>query len=128
MANGLGNLVSRVAKLCETTGFTRSKESDIHILDTENYDTAFEEFRLNDAIALVWERIGELDKFVEEEKPWELIKKEDHKIKSVLDHLTDGILEIAELLKPFLPETAEKIKKQFGAGKINSVSPLFPRI
>ena len=128
LANGLGNLVSRVAKLCETTGFTRSKESDIHILDTENYDTAFEEFRLNDAIALVWERIGELDKFVEEEKPWELIKKEDHKIKSVLDHLTDGILEIAELLKPFLPETAEKIEKQFEAGKIKSVSPLFPRI
>ena len=89
---------------------------------------AFDEFRLNDAIGLIWKKISELDQFVEQERPWDLIKKKDSRIKAVLDHLVDGVLEVSTLLKPFLPETAEKIEKQFTQEKIKLELPLFPRI
>ena len=35
---------------------------------------------------------------------------------------------IATALEPFLPETSEKIIKQFNGSKIKSAKPLFPRI
>ena len=127
LANGLGNLVSRVAKLCETEGFSL-KETGRQIIDTQGFDETFYEFRLNDAVALVWEKISSLDRYIESERPWDLIKKKDQRIKAVLEHLTDGLLEIAIFLKPFLPETAEKIEKQFTKELIKLESPLFPRI
>ena len=127
LANGLGNLVSRVAKLCETEGFSL-KETGRQIIDTQGFDETFYEFRLNDAVALVWEKISSLDRYIESERPWDLIKKKDQRIKAVLEHLIDGLLEIAIFLKPFLPETAEKIEKQFTKELIKLESPLFPRI
>lgn len=126
LANGLGNLVARVAKLCETEGLEGSTNN--YSIDTNAYDFLLEEFRFNDALSLVWKKIRDLDQYVEQEKPWELQKKKDSRIKPVLEHLVEGILEVCFLLKPFLPETAEKIEKQLTASKITSVSPLFPRI
>jgi len=45
-----------------------------------------------------------------------------------LTKITHEIRDIAFALKPFLPETAEKIEEQFGREKITSQKPLFPRI
>lgn len=136
LANGLGNLVSRVAKLCETSNFTlMGSEERIsgHILHAVEYTQALSEFRFNDALVVVWEKIKRLDKFINDEKPWELIKSSKLKVKSAklrgfLDHAVDQIQEIAELLEPFLPETAQKIEEQFKGPKIISQKPLFPRI
>ena len=128
LANGLGNLVSRVAKLCESADFTQNSDSDSHVENKEEYDSAINELRLEDAASIVWGRIGELDRFVDSEKPWELVKRRDPKIKSVLAHLVDGILEISGILRPFMPETTERIEKQFSEAKIKSAPPLFPRI
>lgn len=121
LANGLGNLVARVARLGEQheikAGFPPSEfDHDI--------ETLLSEFKFNEALFSIWTKISEADKLINQEKPWEL---SGEKAKAVLEDLVERIQQIAFNLQPFLPETAEKILKQF-SGEIKSAPPLFPRI
>lgn len=131
LANGLGNLIARVAKLCENAQYEHmigaSKEST-HLIHIEEYSAAFSEFRFHDALGVIWNKIARLDKFINDEKPWVLLKTNDQRLKSILAHSVDQIQEIAALLEPFLPETAKKIESQFRGPTITSQKPLFPRI
>ncbi|OGH10915.1 MAG: methionine--tRNA ligase [Candidatus Levybacteria bacterium RIFCSPLOWO2_01_FULL_36_13] len=134
LANGLGNLVSRVSKLCENAAFKQfASPRAIHLIDIYgDYKKLLEEFRFNEALALIWNKISKLDKFINDEKPWELLKvSSNHKgkdLNSLLAHSVDQIYEIAALLSPFLPETSDKIQKQFSKAEIKSGDALFPRI
>jgi len=144
LANGLGNLISRVAKLCEKMEINIKAISKtvagkknrlvfwIPNPDLERkYTEAIDNFRFDNAISLVWEKIGELDRKINETKPWEFEKSERNR-KEIEDVLkTDVVLwirDISTLLAPFLPSTAEKINVQFGGNEIKSANPLFPRI
>ena len=82
------------------------------------------EFKFNEAIAVIWKLITEADKKINVEKPWEL---SGEKLKIVLLDYVNRIQAIGYNLRPFLPETAEKILTQF-SGQIKSSAPLFPRI
>ena len=131
LANGLGNLIARVAKLCETSNFrkTKSAGNEKHISNfDEDYKKTLSEYKFNDALSIIWGKITRLDKFINDEKPWELAKNQNQRLKSVLEHSVDQIQEIANLLGPFLPETSEKILRQFEVSEIKSAAPLFPRI
>jgi methionyl-tRNA synthetase len=131
LANGLGNLIARVAKLCENAQYVQMGSSDrssTHMITMEAYDAAMQAYKFSDALGVVWKKIGKLDKFIDEEKPWELIKSINPRIKDVLAHAVDQIQEIAGLLTPFLPETAEKITQQFKQPEIKAQPPLFPRM
>ncbi len=131
LANGLGNLVSRVAKLCENSSYVQMGSADrssAHLVDIEGYSDALGEFRFNDALSFIWQKITKVDQFINEEKPWDLFKTQNPKLKSVLAHAVDQLQEIAVLLEPFLPETAQKIEEQFKGPEIKANPPLFPRI
>lgn len=134
LANGLGNLVSRVAKLCENANFRQTpSENNHHLIGIyDEYKRLLEEYRFNEALNLIWEKIAKVDKYINEEKPWELLKTPAGNLKrpinSILEHAVDQIEEIALLLEPFLPETSKKIKEQFTKTEIKSTNPLFPRI
>ncbi|MBI4059051.1 methionine--tRNA ligase [Candidatus Microgenomates bacterium] len=121
LANGLGNLVSRVAKLCEQHNIKASTPSNVWCTDLEKF---MGEFKFNEAIGVIWQLIHEADKKINEDKPWELSTEQ---VKPILEDLVNIIQAIAYNLKPFLPETAEKITKQF-SGQIKSGPPLFPRL
>ena len=121
LANGLGNLVARVAKLCEQNNIKATTGSNVWCADLEKF---MGEFKLNEAIAVIWELITECDKKINQEKPWEL---DGEKLKEVLLDYIKRIQAIAFNLQPFLPQTAEKILKQF-SGQVKSGEPLFPRI
>lgn len=127
LANGLGNLVSRVAKLAENANFKQVKNQK-HVLDITEYEKALNEYRFDDSIKFIWGIVDELNKYVDENKPWELAKNNDPRLKDVLAHLIDGILEISELLLPLLPQSSEKIREQFSRSQIKSSFSLFPRI
>lgn len=131
LANGLGNLVARVAKLCETVQYiemSSEKQTEEHVMDDSDYKQALVEYRFPDALSFVWQKITAVDRFINEEKPWELIKTNTQKASSVLAHCVDQIQEIAILLRPFMPEAAERIIEQFKGPEIKSQTPLFPRI
>lgn len=131
LANGLGNLVARVAKLAENANYTLTGSIDktsAHIIKIEEYTKSLNEYRFSDATAFIWKKISDLDKFIDQEKPWELIKKQDARLKDVLAHAIDQIQEIAGLLEPIMPETAKKIEEQYKGPEIKAQAPLFPRI
>ncbi len=131
LANGLGNLVSRVAKLCENSHYTLMTSPDrssVHVIGIEKYSQALTEYRFNDALTFLWNKIRDTDKFIDEEKPWNLLKQGNERLKDVLAHCIDQIQEIAGLLEPFLPETAKKIEEQYKGPTIQAATPLFPRL
>lgn len=129
LANNLGNLVARVSKLCETSQFSQAAgKNHTHILNDETYTQALREYRFNDALASIWQKITKLNQYIDNEKPWNLQKTGDPRIKDVLAHCVDELQEIATLLQPFLPQTAEKILAQFGKETIASEVSLFPRL
>ncbi len=122
LANGLGNLVARVSAMA-------SKESiEYAVLSIEistEMGKAMQEYRFDEAMGSIWERIKKADQFVSEKRVWELKDKEKEE---ALVHLVSEIRQIALELSPFMPETAEKIAKQFGGEKIVKGESLFPRL
>lgn len=122
LANGLGNLVARVSKLAETSGF-EFPDSEVQL--DKHISNALEKYDTNLALARLWGHIKNTDMVLSLAKPW---KKEGEDKKEILGIAVDEIRRIAYYLQIFLPETAEKIKDQFGESKIKSAEPLFPRI
>ncbi|MEK7587265.1 MAG: class I tRNA ligase family protein, partial [Patescibacteria group bacterium] len=115
---------ARVGKLAENLNF-KIKTLNFIDINTGEYKKALEEYRFNDALAAVWEKIKAADKYIDENEPWKLT---GDALNNVLKQAINRILEIATLLQPFLPYTAEKILKQFKGPTISSQPPLFPRL
>jgi methionyl-tRNA synthetase len=107
LANGLGNLVSRVLKLAE-----RSTEYEVR--STSELPREFLElmnaYRLNEGLEYIWRIVREANRFIEENKPWELVKSDTEKFEMVMKKLLEDLTLLSNLLAPFLPETSEKIQ------------------
>lgn len=127
LASGLGNLVSRVATLSEKADLYIEKGRSTFPKDP-HFQIAVEDFRFNDALSYIWYDISKLDKEINEKRPWELVESNPEEAVRVLSGLVSSIREISWKLKPFLPQTAEKIQKIFAGPKIKSTPPLFPRL
>jgi methionyl-tRNA synthetase len=129
LANGLGNLVSRVLALSEKTKPAKSVDGQLAKevkLTQEKYKKAMEGIKLNEALESVWQLIRAGDEFVDRNKIWELVKTDSEKAKKILGTLLEALKEISQLLEPFMPETSEKIRKQIRQNKKTAV--LFPRL
>jgi methionyl-tRNA synthetase len=124
LANGLGNLIARVAKLCEKSNFTFSQKKHEWIRNSE-ISKRLDEFRFDKALELIWLEITTIDQRIEEEKPWTL---KGNELENILIWLIGQINDIAIELQPFLPDTAQKILEQYKGTTITSQLPLFPRI
>ena len=121
LANGLGNLVARVAAMA--TDGTYPLSGTVTISDAVT--KALNEYKFDSAMASIWEKIKKSDQFVSEKRVWELKDKERE---DALTRLFFEIRQIAVDLAPFMPETAEKIIKQYNSEKITKSEPLFPRL
>jgi len=137
LANGLGNLVARVAKLCENNNlqFPPIDLSIFRSIETNkilrSIDSFLREYKLNEALTVIWVAIKGLDAYLDRERPWELTSSEAKKRLGIIVHGSESVvslLEIASAVEPFMPKIAEKIEKQFTGPKIKSEPPLFPRI
>lgn len=132
LAKGLGNLVARVltmAKKLKTT--TQNLKLKKEIDNTwKKYKKALEEFKFNEALISIWELISFCDRYIEKERPWEEKESASWRKKEVIGNLLFTISNIAEMLKPFLPETSKKILENIRqlAEKTKEAKPLFPRI
>ena len=67
----------------------------------------------------IWRLIGFCDKYIEQTKPWE---KNDGWEKIVEDLLL-ALFYIAKMIKPFLPETSDKILEQISIKKSEAIFP-----
>jgi len=122
LANGLGNLVARVAKLAEKTNEKWRVEN---VQFEAEVSQKLDKYRFDEAMKIIWGWIADLDRKIEEVKPWTL---EGDKLTEALKPMVAEIQKIAFNLQPFLPGTADLILKQFQGPSIKSGPPLFPRI
>lgn len=128
LANELGNSVQRTAAMLKQyqngiIGTTPEAEHDM-----AQYYQALEECHFDRALDEVWEQVRGLNQYIDEQKPWEIAKTDDKDhLREVLAYQVSCLLEIAELLVPFMPETAAKIQEIFESGVVKPFDPLFPR-
>ena len=129
LANELGNAVQRTSAMIVKyqggiIGDIPPAEHDI-----AQYEEAVNACRFDRALDEVWEQVRGLNQYIDEAKPWEIAKaKDDDHLREVLAYQSGALLEIAELLEPFLPDTAGRIKAIFGEGIIRPIEgTLFPK-
>lgn len=121
LANGLGNLISRIAKLAERLKFNISGSAKFD----KKVGEYLEDYSFDKALDRIWQIIKELDSKITKLEPW---KMDDEKLAVFLLDACFEIVSIGYSLSPFLPETSKKILDQFYAKPIKSGSPLFPRL
>ena len=123
LANILGNLVNRTISMAQKYFDGIVKEPDkTDIIDEDLKNTVMSakakveecmnNLRVADAIDEVFEIFRRSNKYIDETMPWKLAKEDTSRLKTVLYNLLESIRIGAVLLKPFLPETADKIFKQ----------------
>jgi methionyl-tRNA synthetase len=132
LANGLGNLAARLAKLIQNNNIS---------LDTfkipqpntlfQTISPLIEQYKFNEALGMIWTKIKNIDKYINDKKPWEQNANEfTNTIAEVLtgSDSVDSLLEIIDVLQPFLPHTATQLIQQFTGKEPFTNKPLFPRI
>jgi methionyl-tRNA synthetase len=129
LANELGNAVQRTAAMIEKyqDGIIGDVVKAEH--DSAPIAEAIAECRFDRALDKIWDQVRGLNQYIDEEKPW-VIAKEDDKahLQEVLAYQAGCLLEIAELLVPFLPDTAAKIAAVFESGVVKPIEDtLFPK-
>ncbi len=123
LADGLGNLVSRIAGLTKNFPFKASKNKKRKI--SPDVRKHIENYQLDRALENIWRKIKQADTFINERGVWNLNPSQK---KAALQNLVERIRQIAFDLKPFLPKTSEKIEKQFAGPEIKISKPLFPYV
>ena len=108
LANKLGNLVSRISGLIEKNGMKKCENKLLKKLKLKEIEKLIENYELDKALNGIFAFVDVCNEYVQNQKPWET---RDLK---VLYEVADSIKAIAILLWPFIPETSEKIAKQFG--------------
>ena len=129
LANELGNAVQRtMAMLLKyQNGVIGEIPGPEH--DRARIDTAILECRFDRALDMIWDQVRGLNQYIDEAKPWQIAKSDDQDhLRDVLAYQTSCLLEIAELLEPFLPQSAAKIRHIFETGIIQPIDgTLFPK-
>ncbi|MBP7875627.1 methionine--tRNA ligase [Candidatus Woesebacteria bacterium] len=122
LANGLGNLCSRVAKLAEKNDIDGQKFSgDFNTA----FNTAMTAYDLDLALAWIVQQISQTDAWLAETKPWSL--PQEQQVALVTIALT-RVVDIVGHLQPFLPTTSQQLLEHFGQAKVKALKPLFPRL
>ena len=128
LANTLGNLVNRTISMSnkyfggvvEDRGAAEEVDADLKsvILATPGKaDACMEKLRVADAMTEIFALFKRCNKYIDETMPWALAKDEtkQDRLATVLYNLVEGICIGATLLKPFMPETTDRILAQLNA-------------
>jgi methionyl-tRNA synthetase len=153
LANEYGNLASRTVAMID-------RYRDGVVPDAPPNQTIAAEFEgitdavcdrldsleLTAALDEIWRRIKRLNRYVQEEQPWQLAKDEAQaeRLDEILYALAEGLRVVSVLLHPFMPESAERLLAalgredlsldlaRFGAvpggATIGELAQLFPRV
>ena len=128
LANIIGNLVNRTISMSNKyfdgvvtkTGVEEAVDADLKAVVCETRDKAAEkmdDMRMADAVSEVLALFRRCNKYIDETEPWVLAKDEAKKdrLSEVMYNLTESICIGANLLIPYMPETAMKILDQLNA-------------
>ena len=161
LSNGLGNLVSRVLSMQHKyfDGVIQALPASLEPSERalrdrffaaeENVKAQTEDLGLHLALEEIWGAIGTCDKYIVETAPFKLWKDESQRTRVgvILHVLCDALGHTARLIRPFMPDTSDRIFEllaceaeqlsnpapewgaRFAAGhRVDKPEPLFPRI
>ena len=133
LANGLGNLVSRLTNMIEKFEQGKIPESvkapiDWNENDPLNPDNLIERFHFHQALQKIWEAVAWANEYIDANKPWYLAKTDPEKLKKVLSEVAAEVQLIGIKLAPFLPQTSARIAGALHGGKIVKINDLFPKV
>jgi len=126
LANGLGNLLSRVLTVGEKYGREIPLRADDLAAETkaawDKYGQAFGRYQFHEALAALWELLAAADVYVNKKEPWKLLKGHDRdfseslgdELAQVISSLVLALANAGWMLKPFLPDAADKIMAALG--------------
>jgi methionyl-tRNA synthetase len=151
LANELGNLASRTIAMLHRyrDGAVPAGDPDPALARdfaglAERVAGLVDRVEVTAALEEIWQRVRRLNRYVEEQAPWQLAKDEARAgdLDRVLRSLAEGVRVITVLLTPWLPTTAEKLLgalgapdlsltgARLGAGdlqRVERLEPLFPK-
>jgi methionyl-tRNA synthetase len=151
LANDYGNLVSRTLAMIVRyrDGVVPAAALDPALLDAfdglaDTVAAALDRVELTGALEQIWQRVRRLNRYVEEQKPWELARDDASagQLDTVLASLHEGVRALSVLLSPVIPVAAAKALEGLGApacdyadagfgsghgGTVETIAPLFPK-
>ncbi len=151
LANDLGNLASRSIAMIDRyrDGAVPDAELDEEIAAefaplVDQVCELMDRAEITQALETIWQRVRRLNRYVEEQAPWQLAKDESRAadLDRVLATLAEGLRRIGVLLAPWLPESSVKLLDALGAPdlalsgigpdgrrveRVTALEPLFPK-
>jgi methionyl-tRNA synthetase len=124
LANGLGNLASRILTLSEKYLSECPTISETKI--PQEFSDLLEKFEIQKASDFVWSRVQALDKMIQETEPFKVIKIDEEKGKALISQQIVALYAIAEMLNPLMPKTFEMLTGLIKENK-KPEQPLFKR-
>ncbi len=128
LANGLGNLVSRVAAMAAKYFPDGVDMVDFDSLDLESRCVdSMAKFDFKEYIDTVWTAVDRANHQIDVEAPFKTIKTDEAAAKKTLSEIAGMIRWIGKMLEPVIPTAAKEIARRYEGAKLEFGEPLFPR-
>jgi methionyl-tRNA synthetase len=151
LANEFGNLASRTLAMVARYRDGQLPEAEVDPELAGDFDgladrvaELIDRVQLTQALDEIWRRVRRLNRYVEEQAPWQLSKDPDRAadLDRVLHTLAEGLRVVTVLLAPWIPEASTKLLTALGApdasldsaclgartiGSVQALDPLFPK-
>ncbi|MDY7010095.1 MAG: methionine--tRNA ligase [Planctomycetota bacterium] len=128
LANGIGNLVSRLASLCAKVGYDSVRPPGL-TAPPATFTTAIEAFEFDKALEALFGIAVEINRDIEQHRPCELIHTNGtDNLRRLLAKWLNRVWILTTWLQPFLPDTSTGIIERLFSGPVHAASPLFPRL
>ncbi|MET0740302.1 MAG: methionine--tRNA ligase [Candidatus Nanopelagicales bacterium] len=132
LANGLGNLVSRVTAMTERyfhgvlpaatdAGDAESALASVAASTVQAADDAFVALDFSAGLGAVWDLVSALNGYLTTQEPWKVASRIDSdpaardRVATVLATSAEGLRVLAVLLNPVMPESAQQLWGMLGA-------------
>jgi methionyl-tRNA synthetase len=126
LANGLGNLVSRLLTLAARSGLEAVPPSSDTSVQCRELDL---DLPHDEALAAIWAQIAQLNRELEQVKPWVALREgSTPQVREQIAAWLVRLAGIAQRIAPYLPNTSDRILSLLAARPIQPTAPLFPRV
>jgi methionyl-tRNA synthetase len=138
LANEYGNLASRTIAMVHryrdgvvpAVGRDPALDADLEGLPQE-VAALMDRAEPTQALEHIWQRVRRLNRYVEEQAPWQLARDPDKadELDRTLASLVEGLRTVNVMLEPYMPDSTEKLRGALGSpgGAVSSLDPLFPK-